>query len=241
MGTLPNSTQEELELIERFWQQRFMDSAEESRLKERYITDEAWRAKADEVRLWMLAIQESVLEDKLEGFHRQMGPPKKIRPMGWQKWAVAACTIGLLTVGILFFLSKTPEEKLFAQYYRPDPGLPTLMGVSDHYIFESAMVDYKMGDYKKAIDSWKELLAESPGNDTLNYFMASALLADRQATQAIPFFEKVMADTRSHFLQDARWYQVMALLHIHEKSKAIAILEETEHPEKEDLLRKLRE
>jgi hypothetical protein len=67
MGTLPNSTQEELELIERFWQQRFMDSAEESRLKERYITDEAWRAKADEVRLWMLAIQESVLEDKLEG------------------------------------------------------------------------------------------------------------------------------------------------------------------------------
>ncbi len=241
MEDMPNISQEELELIERFWQHRFADSSEESRLKERYITDEAWRLKADEVRLLMLGIQEAVLEDRLEDFHKGIEPPKSIRPMGWLKWAVAACTIGIISVGTLFFFSRTPEEKLFAQFYRPDPGLPTLMGVSDHYRFESAMIDYKMGDYKKAADIWKGLLEMSQGNDTLNYFIGSALMADKQVRQAMPFFDEVIADTRSSFLQDARWYKAMALVYAHKKREAILILEETEHPEKEDLLRKLRE
>lgn len=240
MNIIPNISQEELEQIERFWHGQFVDSTEESRLKERYIADEAWRIKADEVRLMMLGIQESVLEDRLDDFHRIIDLPKTTGKMPWRKWAMAACTIGLLFACFLFFLSKSPEEKVYAQFYKPDPGLPTLMSISDNYKFESAMVDYKMGNYKSAIDSWKALLQENQGNDTLNYFIGSALMADKQVDRAVPFFDEVMASTRSVFLQEARWYRAMAFLHAHDKGKAIAILEGTEHPKKDDLLQKLR-
>src|SRR5690606_3649030 len=142
MENIPNVSQEELESIERFWQGKFADREEGKRLRERYANDVLWREKADGLRLFALAIQESELEDRLKDFHRHLEAPRSIRPKGWSKWAVAACTIGLLFVGILFFFSRTSEEKLFAQFYRPDPGLPTLMGVSDHYEFENAMVSY---------------------------------------------------------------------------------------------------
>src|SRR5690606_38198090 len=134
--------------------------------------------KADGLRLFALAIQESELEDRLKDFHCHIDAPRSIRPKGWSKWAVAACTIGLLLAGILFFFSRTPEEKLFVQFYRPDPGLPTLMGVSDHYEFENAMVSYKMGSYGEAIEGWRQLLKTYPQNDTLNYFIGSAYLAE---------------------------------------------------------------
>jgi predicted Zn-dependent protease len=138
-------------------------------------------------------------------------------------------------------LKKSSEEKLFAQYYKPDVGLPTMMGISERYEFENAMVSYKTGDYQKAIDSWQLLLKDNPGNDTLNYFIGSALIADRQVKQALPYFDKTLTVSNSAFEQEARWFKALALLHMGKKQEAITLLEKTEHPEKENLLQKLKE
>lgn len=239
MENIPNVSQEELESIERFWQGKFADREEGKRLRERYANDVLWREKADGLRLFALAIQESELEDRLKDFHRHLEAPRSIRPKGWSKWAVAACTIGLLFVGILFFFSRTSEEKLFAQFYRPDPGLPTLMGVSDHYEFENAMVSYKMGNYGEAIEGWRQLLKTYPQNDTLNYFIGSAYLAEGNVESAVQSLNQVISVPGSVFRSDAYWYSALGQLKMNDRDEAIWALQRTRHPDKERLLGEL--
>lgn len=144
MENTPIITQEELELMERFWQGSFAGQEEEQRLREKYATDSVWRNKADSVRLLMLGIQETALEDRMENFYQQA--TRSVRNISWVKWGIAACLTAAIIIGGLLFYSRSPEEKLFAAYYKPDPGLPTLMGVSDRYEFENAMLSYKTGD-----------------------------------------------------------------------------------------------
>src|SRR5690606_13831875 len=116
---------------------------------------------------------ETALEGKLPGFHKQVQRTQPLTKIRWLKWAAAASVAGILLWSSYFFFANTPSEKLFAQYYQPDPGLPTLMGISDNYVFENAMVSYKTGDYKKAIVDWQQLLQENMDNDTLQYFIGS--------------------------------------------------------------------
>ena len=237
MENIPNITQEELELMERFWQGKFADSGEERQLMERYATDSVWRNKADGVRLLVVGVQEAVLEDKLSGFHRQIATP--IRKINWFRMGLAACIMSITALGVLFFFSESPEEKLFVQFYEPDPGLPTLMGVSDNYEFENAMVAYKTGDYQKALDGWQGLLKAHPGNDTLTYFIGSAHLANGRPDSAVVKLANVVATPQSVFLSDASWYLALAWLKLNNKVEAIKALQQTEHKDKERVLREL--
>lgn len=237
MENTPNITQEELELMERFWQDKNANGEEGERLRERYANDPVWREKADGLRLLALGIQEAVMEDKLNNFHSQMRKTGGHRR--WVGWAAAACIMGLTVWGTLIFLSGSPEEKLFAQFYRPDPGLPTLMGVSDHYEFENAMVSYKMGNYGKAIDGWRQLLKTHPQNDTLIYFIGSAYLAEGNVESAIQNLKQVIAVPESVFQSDAYWYFALGQLKKNKKDLAIRALQSSKHPDKEHLLRKL--
>lgn len=237
MENTPNITQEELELMERFWQGKFVDNKEERQLRERYATDSLWRNKADEARLLVVGIREAALEDKLPGFHRQVAAP--VRKTNWLRMGVAACIVGITTLGVLFFFSKSPGERLFSQFYKPDPGLPTLMGVSDSYEFENAMVSYKTGDYQKALYGWQGLRKSNPGNDTLAYFIGSAYLAQGRTDSALTNLNDVIAVPQSVFRSDAAWYLALAWLKQGNKTEAVKALQQSDHADKERLLEKL--
>lgn len=239
MDKIPNITQEELESIERFWQGNFVDGEEAERLRERYANDPLWREKADGLRLLALGIQESELEGRLNVFHRTIVAPRQPGWKGWAKWTVAASMIGVLLAASLFFLSRSPEEKLFDQFYRPDPGLPTFLGVSDHYEFENAMVSYKMGDYGEAVQGWQQLLKSYPQNDTLNYFIGSAQLAEDHIGAAVQSLDQVVAVPGSVFRSDAYWYLALGHLKMKDRDAAIEALRQSEHPDKERLLAEL--
>ncbi len=62
------------------------------------------------------------------------------------------------------------------------------MGIGDNYLFNKAMLDYKTGNYKKAIDEWSKLKTSMPQNDTLNYFLGAAQQADGNSAAAIASF-----------------------------------------------------
>jgi tetratricopeptide (TPR) repeat protein len=241
MENKPHISQAELEQIERFWRADFADSREEHALKEKYAHDPEWREKAYWVRLATIAIQEVTVSEQLNHFHMPFNQEKPVRKIFRWQWAVVASVVAVIGFASILLLKKSSEEKLFAQYYKPDVGLPTMMGISERYEFENAMVSYKTGDYQKAIDSWQLLLKDNPGNDTLNYFIGSALIADRQVKQALPYFDKTLTVSNSAFEQEARWFKALALLHMGKKQEAITLLEKTEHPEKENLLQKLKE
>lgn len=213
---------------------------------ERMDSDQELRDKVHTVRLIIAGIQENQLTRDLQRFHEEMKlNPEKAEPkknvIHLKFILVAASVLIVAAIGFfLFFNNPGKEERLYSEFYKPDSGLISSMSSSDDYIFDRAMIDYKTGNYKAAVDSWDSLLIQKPGNDTLQYFIASSYLAMNQYEQAIDFFEKVASRSDSYFLGDANWYLGLALLKRNEKERAISSIEKSDHPQKEKLLKMLR-
>jgi tetratricopeptide (TPR) repeat protein len=244
LNTNTNISGEELDLIERYLL-RSMSPDEMHEFALTLTQDTTLHAKVEEVRLLMLGVSEAVVEEKLNGYHSELPAVDKGEAPGKIAWLnrllVAAAGIVVVAVGAWLLLGRpSEEEKIFAAHYKPDPGLISAMSTSDNYAFDRAMVDYKTGFYDTAILSWEGLLSTKPDNDTLNYFIGSAWLAEDESEKAIPYFQKVIEVPDSYFLKDAYWYLGLALVKENRKKEAIPYIEKAEHEQKEALLLKLK-
>lgn len=230
-----NISTEEIERIESFLDGSMSDS-DKIAFEEQLKSDPELQAKTDEIRLLQVGIQEAILAKKLASFHQ---PAAKVVTMksNRTKWLAAASVLILLAAGAWFlFLQKNPNEQLYANYFKPDPGLPTTMSSSDAYEFEKAMIDYKNGDYQKAIDSWKQ----QPKNDTLTYFIGLAQQSIGDTKAAIDQLSIIAADGNKPFYKDACWYLGLALLKDKQFDKAKSFIEKSDHPQKDALLTALK-
>ena len=86
------------------------------------------------------------------------------------------------------------------------------MSSNTNFEFYDAMVNYKQGDYKVAIKKWTALLENNAVNDTLNYFLGMAYLANKNEKVAIPLFKTVTKNRNSYFKNDAYYYLGLAYL-----------------------------
>lgn len=231
-----NITEEELELIDNYLSGAV--TADEKQLFEQRLQhDTGWSEKFNQVKLMSIGIQEAALKEKMQHWNINASTPV-VRMWTFRKMA-AACII-LVGSAISWFLFKgSAEEKLYTAFYKADPGLATNMSVSDNYEFERAMVDYKTGNYTAALTRWNKLLTVNAGNDTLNYFIASAELANKNKEAAIVSFDKVINDSNSVFKSEAYWYKGLALLKQEKKQAAIQSIQQSHHPQKAALLLKL--
>lgn len=241
-----NISQEELETLEQFILQQ-MTAEEKTAFTKKLRSDFALQHKLETVKLLLVGVQEAGLQKRLDEFHDDLTSLKKnrIQPLKntftLNKWWVAASILIIVGLGLMFvFNSHTQEEKLFASYFQPEPGLISPMGASDNYLFHRAMVDYKVGEYDAALKTWESLLASKPENDTLNYFVASAYLMNEKEEIAIAHFEKVISIDNSPFKNDALWYTGLALLKLNRKTEALGFIEKAEHENKAALLRELK-
>lgn len=231
-------TEEELLTIERYLRNEMSD-LERMQFLLQLNRDQSLREKTEATRLMSIGIAEAALEEKLNSFHKDEVVIRRISPV--RKWAIAAAVATILILSVTWLLTRPSEnEKIFSQYFQPDPGLVTSMGVSDDYRFNRAMVDYKAGKYNEAIIAWKLLLNQDPQNDTLNYFIGSAFLANDEVSESIPFLEQVSVDKESIFNEDAVWYLALAYVKTGMNEKAIAILESNPGQKNASLLDKLK-
>jgi len=178
----------------------------------------------------------------MESFHSEMQSETPIIKLQsrhiFLKIAVAASL--LIGFALMFYYYQTdPYEKLYEAYYSPDPGLPTVMSSTSEYDFYDAMVDYKRENYDLAINKWSALQANSPTNDTLNYFLGMAWMASNKVEKALPYLEEVTKNNASVFHEDARFYT--ALYHIKNNNLELAKqnLSELNSPKAKKLLEKL--
>jgi len=101
---------------------------------------------------------------------------------------------------------------------------PTTMSNNDNYEFYEAMVNYKQGDYKTAISKWEVLQKTKPNNDTLNYFIGVANMANKNETNAISFLENVTKNSEFTLVNDAYYYLGLAYLKVNKVDEAKANL-----------------
>lgn len=237
---------EEFESIERYLLKQ-MTGDEYDAFTKNILNDQALQDKINSVQLTLVGIQESNLSQKMEEFHKEISlSEKKInhsagKVFSMKRFLVAASVIVLLGLGAILFLNKfNKPERLFSEYYKPDPGLITAMGASENYLFDHAMIDYKTKKYDSALKTWQELLKSNPANDTLNYFIGSAFLAKEKSDSAVYYFQKVITNEKSYFLNEAYWYLGLALVKQQKSAKAILYIEKSNHQNKEAILQKLK-
>ncbi|MFB6341678.1 tol-pal system YbgF family protein [Saccharicrinis sp. FJH62] len=238
-----NISQAEFERLESYILNR-MDQDEKTKLEAELQHDPVLMEKYTEIRQLMECIEEVEIREKMDQFHEEIernqknGRTKKLFLFS-RAFAVAASVIILLVLLVYLFMRPDRNQRLYAGFYQPDPGLVTAMSSSSDYEFDRAMVDFKIGNYKAAIKRWEPLLESRPESDTLNYFIGSAYLAENDAASAIPKFKKVAQNPKSDFRNDANWYLALAYLLNDENDKAKEILKQTSHPRKDELLRKI--
>ena len=239
-------SQEELETIEQFIFQE-MDNEETMAFAKKLNSDLTLQQKLETVKLLVVGVQEVEMGKKLDQFHNELLPKTKNRiqrrtkTFTLKKWLVAASVLVIAGLGSLLLLNLDSKgEKLFATYFHPEPGLISTMGTSDNYLFDRAMVDYKVGNYDAALKTWENLLKMKPGNDTLNYFIGSSWLMKEKQETAIFYFNNVISNKNSIFRNDALWYTGLALLKSNKKAEALVFIEKADHQNKEALLKELK-
>ncbi len=229
MNTNSNISQELLETIERYYNGT-MSTEEQKVFETRLQQEPEFKTQAEDIKALLFGIEEQALKEKLGEFHADvpiaMEPGKtdsKVRQLHFRK--VAAAVIIIVASATFWVINGSSDERLYDDYFKPDPGLPTTMSSSDNFAFYDAMVNYKRGDYKKAIGKWEVLHNKAPQNDTLNYFLGVAYLADKKEKLAIPYLEKTVSQPESVFNDDAEYYLGMAHLKNNNKEAAIKYLQ----------------
>jgi len=173
--------------------------------------------------------QEHMRAVELGGFLRtlQQTGQSHAAPAGggrWPKLWKYAAIVAVIIAAAAWWLARTPvNEQLYAEHFRPDPGLPVAMGATDDPAFADAMVTYKEGKFAEARSMWSQLLQLEPTNDTLRFYIASAWLNEDRAADALPMLEGVAADEASAFRDRARWYLFLARIRTGATGEALAM------------------
>ena len=155
-------------------------------------------------------------------------------------WLVAVSCIALLGLGYWWLMgNESKYEKMYASYYKPDPGLPTTMSVANNYQFDKGMVAYKAGDYREAADIWLGLSQSMPGNDSLFYFLGVAELALQHPDQALKWLQPLANEPQKPFSKEASWYAGLLLLKNEKPAEAAVFIRRSGHPNSKKLLEEL--
>lgn len=223
-----------------------MAQEERARFEEQLHNDPAFKRLVEDIRTTLLGIETQALKERLDEFHEAIpkhssseksnGRPK-LRFLSFTKIAIAAGII--IALGMFWVFSGSSNDKLYSKYFTPDPGLPTTMGASDNFAFYDAMVNYKQADYPTAISKWEKLEQKSPDNDTINYFLGVAYLADKNAKKAVPYLKKTINYVDSVFLDDAYYYLGLAYLKSDKIEEARQVFEKSKSDKSLEILKKL--
>lgn len=134
---------------------------------------------------------------------------------------IAAFTAVIIAIASIWFFSTPKNENLYDTYFKKYPALSKIINDTKNFDFYDAMVSYKDGNYKIAIDKWKLQQEKKPENDTLNYFIGLAYLANENIDDAIPFLERsIEAEDDFIFLDEA--YQYLGLAYLKAGNKDLA-------------------
>ena len=237
-------TPEELELIDAFLLEQ-ESPMQKIAFAEKMQNDLDWENKINTIRLLKAGISEAAIKETLEKFHKEVKPATHhhapVKGINSFKKILFAAASVVLIISIGFFVFKKDKyENAYAKYYKPDPGLITVMGIANNYAFEEGMVQYKNEKYEKALSFWNEPLKANLKSDTLLYFTASAYQALQQTEKAKNNYLKVLEYTSSAFYKDASWYLGLIYLENKEKEKAKMLLQQSGRAEVAELLQKIK-
>lgn len=204
----------------------------------------------DKHRTMILAIEREGMREKIGQFHKNTienkggTEDKKDKPTftipRFIPFLVAASVLILVGIGLFRLLTPSiSNEKIFSEFFEPDPGLITPMSASADYLFYDGMIDYKRKDYETAISKWEDLKGQFAASDTLYYFLGVAHLALENDMQAIDYLQQALQTPDNEFIHETRYYLGLAYLKQDKTDEAVKLFEESEMAESKLVLDRL--
>ena len=241
MAKVPYISQEQQEEFEHFLLDQ-MDEAAKINFGNKLDANPDLKAQFLEFKFLSQTIEEEGLRNSLDDFHQQFTPDQEKSTTGQKRqvYLIAASIAAFVALGLTLFLNRSTQgEKLFDAHFNPDPGLPTVMGSNDNYAFYEAMVDYKQENYTVAIGKWEKLLVNKSKNDTLNYFLGVAHLADNQEEKAKKYLQSTFGQKESSFFDASGFYLGLSYLKNGDMEKAITTLKSSNDERSKKLLKRI--
>lgn len=207
-----SNNQADFELIERFYIGDLSDT-EAADFAQRRQTDAQFEAEVQDYLALMEGIETAALKAQLDDYHQGISKETNNLKLNFKRLSIAAAVILGVTILAFLLLKPSEPEVLFAKYFEPDPGLPTLMSQTNdqEYQFQNGMVAYKQGDYDKALNNW-EKLEDKNTNDTIGYFIGVAKLADGDDEGAITYLLPLAEKESQSFSSETYHYLALAYL-----------------------------
>lgn len=246
MSKKAHISEELFNTIEGYLTNQLSDEARDAFVKQ-LETDASLNATVEEYRILFQGIETQALKEQMEVYHKEIktsGKGVSLKPKNnffksFKQLAAAASIVIFLGFGAYWMFYGSSKNALYNEYFSPDPGLPTLMGNSDNYNFNEAMVHYKHKDYEVALNKWETLLKNKPNNDTLNYFIGVTKMVLKNTEAAAQNLSKVTAQP-SVFKNEAHYFLGLAHLKNKQVSQAVEQLEQSNLPKAKTLLEALK-
>ena len=247
MNSPHNITPEEWDLIET-WMDQKGAPGEAPLLKEKLLQIKNVLQKIEHVKKIREEIEDSIRQSKIKEFHKSISIDEKnsgIKNTVNKKihskavWLTIAAALAIL-FGISWMMDKNNKsDKLFAENFKPDIGLPLKMSNASAYEFYEGMLDYKQENYNEAIAKWQVLLEAKPENDTLNYFLGVANLTLGNAAKSLEYLQDHKRFQQGIFKADAAWYAALANIKEGKFEKAKVFLNNNPSARNKKLLKEL--
>lgn len=218
MNSPNNISLEEWNLIET-WLDQTIVPGNETLPNEKLTQIPDFAQKAAYIKKVREEIENSIRQSKIKEFHNNI--PANKNNSGSVKstnkkiklndvWYAIAAVLVVLFVIFRLLDNSNPSEKIFANYFKPDVGLPLKMSNNNANGFYEGMLNYKQEKYEEAIAKWEVLLKSHPESDTLNYFLGVANLALGNSDKSLEYLQNQERFQQGIFQKDAVWYAALA-------------------------------
>lgn len=251
MNKEKNISVEQIESIEKYLDNS-MNLGERKEFEKKLAEDIDFRQEFEEFKSMILGIEAASLKARLDSYHDEMDKtenleisnqevPKKTSDSKFLIFAIAASILLIMGVFIYNQNNTQPYQKIFAQHFVPDSGLPTKMGSSSNYEFYDGMVDYKRKKYNDAIEKWSSLQKSDINNDTLNYFIGVAYLANGDEQSAQKYLIQATNNNNGTFINETYYYLGLAYLKSNKPQEAKNNLEKSKLAEAKKIISEISE
>lgn len=164
-----------------------------------------------------LTFLREVVEESIKSFGRgapaQTKRKQRIKHRKVILFLAAVASLALLAV-ILLSGGTDPHQKLYAEYFSPDPRADLSLGLGKaEKIYRNACNAYRLGDFEEAIPLYEEYVELQPDSLKGKYFLALSHLALEQIQNGLPLLLELSKDPPKAFKRDIAWY--MALAHLY--------------------------
>ncbi len=208
------------ETIERYYN-KDLSSMELKDFERLHTIDDDFKAQVEAVKHLILGVELQVIKEDLDQFHKSVpnlqpvvSSKEKARFKRYKRLAIA--TALCIALGSIYYFSTPRYEKLYANTFKAYPALTVLQDTSSNSDseFDIAMKAYAQKTYASAIKIWEQIRKTNRQNDTLNFYLGVAYLANKQESKAIPVLERtVQAKKRTFPLRkEAHFYLALAYL-----------------------------